>query len=104
MGGSMDFELFCESLFDSVSDTLIKANLEYGSVMDKVDRLAFFSEVASWIQVTPRNVLLVLLSKHLRSIFSGVSVREEMYGRIIDAIAYMCLLAYMDVSNREESK
>lgn len=46
----------------------------------------------------PRQVLVNDLGKHILTIAKGVSLREPMRGRIIDAMNYLRLLALMEDS------
>ena len=69
------------------------AHQEYAS---EADRLQNFNLRAGMGGLTPRQVLTNDLGKHILSIFKGVSLREPMRGRIIDAMNYLRLLAYME--------
>jgi len=57
---------------------------------------ANFERVADYIKSTRENVLMVYLLKHIDGISSFVnghkSQREDVRGRITDAIVYLCLL------------
>lgn len=70
------------------------------------DRLANFKEVAAEIGITPEQVLLVYLKKHMRSVDAycknGKVFSEPIKGRIIDAILYLELLAAL-IEDRQMS-
>lgn len=95
----MTFEHFNElqaNLHTQVLSMTTTKGKEYAN--SDVDRLANFKEVAKEIGITPKQVLLVYLKKHMRSIESYVKndrtySNEKIEGRIIDAILYLELLA-----------
>ena len=84
---------FQADLDDEGHNILRAACQEYAS---EVDRLQNFNVRAGMLGLTPRQVLTNDLGKHILSIFKGVSLREPMRGRIIDAMNYLRLLAYME--------
>ena len=65
---------------------------------------ANFKRVAEQTNTTPEKVLMVYLLKHVDGIISWVdgndSQREDVTGRITDAITYLCLLRGMVESER----
>lgn len=54
-----------------------------------------FEAIAALTQTTRESVLWTLLSKHLVTIRAGTSKTEPMRQRILDAIAYLAILAIM---------
>jgi hypothetical protein len=69
---------------------------------------ANFERVAEHIESSREKVLMVYLLKHIDGISSFVngheSQREDVRGRITDAIVYLCLLWGMVESKEKESR
>jgi hypothetical protein len=69
---------------------------------------ANFERVAEHIESSREKVLMVYLLKHIDGISSFVngheSQREDVRGRITDAIVYLCLLWGMVESKKKESR
>ena len=69
---------------------------------------ANFERVADHIECTREKVLMVYLLKHIDGIISFVnghkSQREDVTGRITDAITYLCLLWGMVEEEKSESR
>lgn len=67
-----------------------------------------FERVAEYVDSTREKVLLTYLLKHIDGISSFVngheSQREDVRGRITDAIVYLCLLWGMIESRKKESR
>ena len=63
---------------------------------DKENAFANFERIGDWLGKTREEVLMVYLLKHMDGIISWVdgneSQREDVSGRITDAITYLCLL------------
>lgn len=80
------------------------ANQEYASETDKFEN---FETIADFLrrvnprlrEITPQDVATIYLMKHLSSIIKGVSVREGMEGRYIDAMNYLRLHLGMGVEH-----
>ena len=85
-----DFYDYARALIDQAFDILEKADVDYATVDDK---LSNFKLQAQWQGTTPEQVCITFLLKHITTIAKGVSTREPMEGRIIDAINYLLLLA-----------
>jgi hypothetical protein len=84
---------FWEKLDDETYITLVKAQEEYASSSNPFEN---FEVLGRLLGISPRQVLAVYLLKHVVSLVKGVSLREALRGRVIDAIGYLKLLAYMD--------
>ena len=74
----------------------------------KSNAFANFERVADHIECTREKVLMVYLLKHIDGISSYVnghkSQREDVRGRITDAIVYLCLLWGMVEDEKSESR
>lgn len=70
-----------------------KSEIEYGS---SKDRLRNFNAIGEFLERPAREVLLVFFMKHVLSISTGISLREPMRGRVIDAMNYLRLLVLME--------
>ena len=74
----------------------------------KSNAFANFERVADHIDCTREKVLMVYLLKHIDGISSYVngykSQREDVRGRITDAIVYLCLLWGMVEDEKSESR
>lgn len=95
----MEFNAFVSCLLHDADRLRTQANQEYGSDSDV---LSHFKVAAEILLTTPQRILCTHLVKHIVSISRGVSLREAMYGRILDAINYLILLAY--ILETKESK
>jgi hypothetical protein len=89
-------------ILKTVQQTRDDGQLEYAS-QDNV--FADFESTAELIGVNRESVLLTFLNKHMRGIAAFVkshkSQREDVRGRITDAIVYLCLLWGM-IEHQEE--
>jgi hypothetical protein len=99
-----DFEKIQNSIFNEVAAMGASKGQEYAS---NYDRFSNFKEVAADIGVTPVQVLMVFVTKHIRSLEqyarSGkVFSDETTHSRIIDIITYMTLLAGLLIDLSEE--
>ena len=76
-----------------VQQTRDDGQLEYAS---KDNVFADFEDTAELVGIPRESVLLTFLNKHMRGIAAYVkghqSQREDVRGRITDAIVYLCLL------------
>lgn len=95
-----------DEFLDYVSKTINKcyeilqqAKQEYAS---DDERFSNFIRTANELKRNPRlknikgqDIGIIFLKKHLDSIFSGISLREDMQGRIVDAINYLLLIGEM---------
>ena len=84
---------YWDNLDEETYITLKKAQEEYASGSHPFENFEVLGRV---LGIPPRKVLAVYLLKHVVSLVKGVSLREPLRGRIIDAIGYLKLLAYMD--------
>lgn len=91
-----------EKLFDVLRETRKAGQAEYAHRDDNA--FANFERVSERLQIPREQVLLVYLEKHLDGIHSyvngHVSQRENVQGRIQDAIVYLCLLYCMTEENK----
>ena len=83
---------FFEGLDRQAYAVLMNAEKEYASCSDSLEN---FHTVATMLSLPSRTVACVYLMKHVNSICKGVSLREGMRGRIVDAMNYLRLIAYM---------
>lgn len=81
------------------------ANDEYAAEGDKFENFktiaAYIRELKPSLNVAPEDIALVYFMKHLSSIVKGISKREDMRGRYIDAMNYL-RLHYGIISERED--
>jgi len=86
-----------------VQQTRNEGQLEYAS---EKDVFADFKDTAELVGIPKESVLLTFLNKHIRGIAAYVkgheSQREDVRGRITDAIVYLCLLWGMVEENLDE--
>ena len=84
-----------------VQQTRDDGQLEYPS---KDNVFADFEDTAELVGIPRESVLLTFLNKHIRGIAAYVkghqSQREDVRGRITDAIVYLCLLWGMIESDK----
>ena len=83
-----------EDVIEHVKDARDGGQDEYAR--DKENAFANFERIGDWLGKTREEVLMVYLLKHMDGIISWVdgneSQREDVTGRITDAITYLCLL------------
>ena len=83
-----------EKIFHQIQKTRAAGQKEYARETNNA--FANFERVADHINSTKEKVLMVYLLKHIDGISSFVnghkSQREDVRGRITDAITYLCLL------------
>ena len=93
-----------ENIWKQVQQTREDGQKEYAHEQDNV--FANFNRVGNLLNVKPGNVLLVYLMKHIDGITAYLaghkSQREDVRGRIKDAIVYLCLLWAMVEEEDEE--
>ena len=88
-----EFMKFREELNSNAEHVLVEADQEYAHELDKFYN---FKEIAALLQnerIGPYEVACIYFLKHVFSIVRGVSNREEMEGRFIDARNYTDLMA-----------
>lgn len=102
------FVAFCRAMDDEAYMVMEKAKREYAA---GEDRFANFNRLAAQLsrnprlrKITPVDVACVYLQKHIDSIVCGISERESMDGRIIDAMNYLRLIAGMLSEMNDEPK
>ena len=91
-----EFMRFTRELDADAYSILNVANEEYAAEGDKFENFkticAYLREVnPRLIDLQPEDIALVYFMKHLSSIMKGVSKREDMRGRYIDAMNYLRL-------------
>ena len=93
-----------DRVMDIVKQTHIQGQKEYAHDTENV--FANFERVASNLNVSREKALLVYLLKHIDGICSYVDghkmQRDNLKGRITDAIVYLCLLWGMDDVNMRD--
>lgn len=94
------------NIFDIIQATREAGQLEYAR--DKNDAFANFDRVAKQLDTSQEKVLLTYFLKHIDGISAFCnghkSQREDVRGRITDAIVYLCLLWGMIDVNEEKEK
>lgn len=92
------------SIFTQVKETHTEGQKEYADDSENV--FANFKRVADRLDIDKQEVLLVYMLKHIDGICSFVkghkSQREDVRGRITDAIVYLCILWGMIEDEGEE--
>ena len=90
------------TIMDRVEEARDGGQDEYAR--DAENAFANFERISSWTKIQREKVLMVYLMKHVDGIISWVhgneSQREDVTGRITDAMTYMCLLWAMVESKR----
>ena len=93
-----------DNIWKQVQQTRDDGQKEYAHDKDNV--FANFNRVGNLLNVKPGNVLLVYLMKHIDGITAYLaghkSQREDVRGRIKDAIVYLCLLWAMVEEENEK--
>ena len=81
-------------IFDNVTNTHMNGQKEYAMNEDNV--FANFERIANQTSLDPKMVLWIYLMKHIVGIASHIkghkSQREDVRGRLTDAIVYLCIL------------
>tara|TARA_R110002020_G_scaffold8895_1_gene35699 strand:+ start:2529 stop:2900 length:372 start_codon:yes stop_codon:yes gene_type:complete len=87
-------EKLIKKIFLMIQDTRESGQKEYAREIDNA--FANFERIGKNLDITREKVLLVYLLKHIDGICSyvegHVSQREDIKGRLTDAIVYLCLL------------
>ena len=95
-----------QSLLKQVLKTRDDGQKEYAHDIDNV--FANFERVANTLNIPREKVLMTYLLKHIDGIVAYVdghkSQREDVSGRIVDAIVYLCLLWGMIENNNTKSR
>lgn len=90
---SVDFDRVTTNLVDSCLDILKIGASEYAG---DEDRLKNFKGVADKLHISPEEVCMVYMLKHIDGISTYITnrkiQRDSIYGRITDAINYLILL------------
>tara|TARA_R110002020_G_scaffold253235_1_gene466976 strand:- start:235 stop:639 length:405 start_codon:yes stop_codon:yes gene_type:complete len=88
-------------IFEQCSSTHASGSKEYAN--DNHNIFANFERVADRLDLSKQEALIVYLLKHIDGIISHVkghkSQREDVRGRITDAIVYLCILWAMEESD-----
>ena len=89
-----DMVRIMEDVIEQVKDARDGGQDEYAR--DKDNAFANFERIGDWLGKSREEILMVYLLKHMDGIISWVdgneSQREDVTGRITDAITYLCLL------------
>tara|TARA_Y100001973_G_C5128642_1_gene296530 strand:- start:622 stop:903 length:282 start_codon:yes stop_codon:yes gene_type:complete len=92
-----------QSLLKKVLKTRDDGQKEYAHDEDNV--FANFERVGNTLNIPREKVLMIYLLKHIDGIVSYIeghkSQREDVSGRIVDAIVYLCLLNGMTKDDAE---
>ncbi len=103
----MTFNKADDVIFTHTEARLKMCEVKGPEYADSADRLANFKEIAAETGTTPEQVLLVYLSKHLRSIRHFIKGgckqigSEPIEGRIMDAQNYLDLLVCLLAERKE---
>ena len=96
-----DFDSLFALIIDDVKRTRDSGQKEYAHTEDNV--FANFERVADSLDISKEQALMVYLMKHMDGINAWIkghkSQREDVRGRIKDAIVYLCLLWGMSEHN-----
>ena len=97
-----DMALLMREIIEDVEGARDGGQEEYARNEDNA--FANFERIGAWLGKSREEVLMVYLLKHVDGIISWVdgnnSQREDVTGRITDAITYLCLLRGMVESER----
>ena len=92
-----------DNIFSHVQQTRNAGQKEYARNVDNA--FANFERIGENLDLSREKVLMVYLLKHIDGIASYVdghnSQREDVTGRIIDVIVYLCLLWGMHLDNKD---
>ena len=87
-------ESLIKNIFEEVQDMRDAGQKEYAQQEDNA--FANFERISGWLDTNKKEVLMVYLMKHIDGICSWIkghkSQREDVTGRIVDCIVYLCLL------------
>ena len=97
-----DMSRIMNTIMDRVEEARDGGQDEYAR--DTENAFANFERISSWTKIQREKVLMIYLMKHIDGIMSWVdgneSQREDVTGRITDAVTYLCLLWGMVESKR----
>ena len=97
-------ESLISDIFEEVQDMRDAGQKEYAQRENNA--FANFERISGWLNRDKKEILMIYLMKHIDGICSFVkghkSQREDVRGRLTDAIVYLCLLWGM--INEEEEK
>ena len=101
------FDKLTKEIWEKVINTRKQGQNEYARSAGDV--LANFKRIANWQGTNQENILMTYLLKHIDGINAWIkghkSQREDVRGRIKDAIVYLCLLwgmAETEIVSEEE--
>ena len=87
-------ESLISDIFEEVQDMRDAGQKEYAQREDNA--FANFERISGWLNKDKKEVLMIYLMKHIDGICSWInghkSQREDVTGRIVDCIVYLCLL------------
>ena len=97
----LHFDVFFDHIIGEVKNTRDEGQKEYARTEDNI--FANFERVADCLKIEREKVLMVSLLKHIDGISSYVdghkSQREDVTGRVKDAIVYLLLLWAMVIGD-----
>jgi hypothetical protein len=100
----LEFDKIFRGMIKEVKSTRDSGQKEYAHTEDNV--FANFERVAEGLNISREQALMVYLMKHMDGINAWIkghkSQREDVSGRIKDAIVYLCLLWGMSEEKRTE--
>mgnify|MGYP003135559796 CR=1 FL=1 len=100
------FDVFFDHIISEIKSTRDEGQKEYARTDDNI--FANFERVADCLKIDREKVLMVYLLKHIDGIGSYVdghkSQREDVTGRIKDAIVYLLLLWAMVIGDNTFEK
>jgi hypothetical protein len=96
----MTFEQFDKFQAELLAEVVKMKDTKGREYAHSEDRFANFNRLAEELEMSPEKVLWIYFTKHKDSIVSFLKTRctfsnESIYGRIVDAITYLTLLAGM---------
>ena len=87
-------ESLISDIFEEVQGMRDAGQKEYAQREDNA--FANFERISGWLNKDKKEVLMIYLMKHIDGICSWInghkSQREDVTGRIVDCIVYLCLL------------
>ena len=102
----LHFDVFFDHIISEVKGTRDEGQKEYARTDDNI--FANFERVAECLKIDREKVLMVYLLKHIDGIGSYIdghkSQREDVTGRIKDAIVYLLLLWAMIAGEKDLDK
>jgi hypothetical protein len=99
-------EKLISQIFKNIQKTREAGQKEYARKQNNA--FANFERIGDYLNLSRDKVLLVYLLKHIDGIIAHVeghsSQREEVTGRVTDAIVYLCLLWGMIEDDKKKSR